>query len=307
MKILIPLFVLISLSAYAQDDELLTDPGPENSTPVLTTTPPDDTEKELLTPPNPEVTTPVLTSSDNPDKIRVFNPRKGHLITTFGFEGLKYEVPFDFRSNNNKKNFHPGTQDLFGARFGLGAEIYIGGGLNTTSKIEGYYVGTLFTKKRSADPDVPDVEEYAYYKKTGGLYGVDVAQSLGYLIDMKTYSVMGTMVQLTFEPFAEIGAGMAKAYNAIAYNYETSFKESYRLRVSDDLLVGRIGGGFNIISGQGYFLHVKITQAKYDITKRKLAGRTTQSDGTTFSHDGSDNDVKIDPITTFIIGGGYKF
>jgi hypothetical protein len=266
----------------------------------------DQTEKAITELP-PSDTPSLISDADIEKEHEHFERRASHWLTSFGFEMANYEVPFDFRGA--KKNFHPNDQQLSGGRLGFGGEIYLGKGFLTTSKVEGYYLGTLFTRSINAGPEETDVE-FASTKKSGNLYGMDVSQSLTYLIDMKTKNpFMDEWTYLTCEPFIEAGIGKAIAYNSVQYQYLLSdVRENHREHVSDQILNARIGAGISFTSNTGFFLYIKATQNRYDVTDRKVRGasRPNGQDGET-SLKRSDNDVKMDPVTIWALGGGYKF
>ncbi len=270
---------LISLPAFAQDS------APQTAEPLTTT--------------------PVITT-EAPKEDKDHNPRKGHWITSFGFEGMKYETENNF-TTGVKKNFRPGDTELFGGRIGVGGEIYLGMSLLTTSKLEGYYMGTLFSKVLNGGAEDDDVK-FAYTKKTGQIYGFDYSQSLGFIFDMKTKNpFMEEWTYLTVEPYIEIGAGAAKAYNRLNYSYVlASTDEQYRLRVTDELVNAKVGAGINFTSTTGYFLYVKATQNRYDITDRK-AYQLVRTGGGANVTSKPELDDKIKAITVYAIGGGYKF
>lgn len=291
MKRLFLLLALFSASTFAQtaEDELLVEPNPETTTPVMTTR-------------------PVEEDKD-------FKVRKGHWLSSFGFEGIKYQVPGQFEGV--KKNFRDRTQEMYGTRIGLGRELHIGAGLMTTTKIEGFYLGTLFTKSKTADPEIEN-EKFYSAKVTGQLLGGDISQSISYLFDFKTYNPMGNMTYLTLEPFVEIGIGYAEAYNKVKYLYDTSETGSigtpgaphewYRHGIKDIVSTRKLAAGFNIISNEGYFFFTKVSQMQFANIARhergyKKQNETATVDKLTFS------DEKPDVINTtaFSIGGGYKF
>lgn len=255
----------------------------------------------------PITETPAIVSEETASK-KPFNPRKGHFIVNFAFEGMKYELPYEFVGAREK--FEPRSQEYWGGRVGIGSEIYLGGGFNTTTKIEGYYLGTLFSRVTNAGP-TETTEEFAYRKGTGHIYGVDLAQSIGFLFDMKTKNpFMEEWAYLTVEPFIEAGIGKAYAYNRMNYNYNTgpaNIQEKFRHRINDDLLNARIGGGINLTSSTGYFFFLKATVNKYDITKRKSEIHSQPDDQGADIRTVNEKSVKIDPITIFSLGGGYKF
>lgn len=251
--------------------------------------------------------TPALITEDVTIR-RGFNPRKSHWLSTFGFEAMKYDVPFSF--TGSEKSFKPNQQELWGGRVGFGGEIYLGAGINTVSKVEGYYMGTLFSRVLNAGPEDDDIE-FAYSKRTGHIYGVDASQSLGFMFDMKTKNpFMDEWSYLTVEPYIEAGIGAAKAYNRVNYSYNTgpaNVQERYKSRVNDTLSNARIGAGINFTSSSGYFLFLKATVNRYDITERK-SKTYTQPDGFPGNTvESTDKNAKIDPITVYAIGGGYKF
>ena len=239
---------------------------------------------------------------------RNFNPYKSHWLFSLGFEGLKYEVPFEFAGV--EKTISPKDQELWGGRLGIGGELYLGAGFMTATKLEGYYVGTLFARRLNAGPDDED-EEFAFTKRTGQVYGFDLSQSLGYLFNMKTKNpIMDEWTYLTVEPFIEAGIGIARAYNRIHYDYNTGpadTDEGYRHTIEDELVNARFGGGINFTSNQGYFFFMKAYVNTFDITKRKNEIYTRENQQASQRDSFTEKDVKIDPITSYSIGGGYKF
>ncbi len=274
---MIKLFILLSLLSlplYAQESALPSDPNQ-----VLTV----DTKES-----------------------KRFNPRKSHWLTSFGFEGLHYETPYEF--SGVEKSFQPSKSELWGGRIGIGGEIYLGAGLVTTTKVEGYYVGSLFARRLNAGPQDDDVE-FAFTKRTGQVFGVDATQSIGFLFDLKTkHPIMGDWSYLTVQPYAEFGVGQASAYNRIVYDYDTGVTdEGYRMRVEDQLLNVRVGGGINFTSNTGYFLYLKAHVNTFDITKRKTEEYTRPNGRASTTVSETEKDVKIDPVTTYAIGGGFKF
>lgn len=251
--------------------------------------------------------TPALVTEDISVE-RIHNPRKSHWLSTFGFEGTKYDVPFNF--TGAEKSFKPNQQELWGGRIGFGGEIYLGAGFNTVSKVEGYYMGTLFSRVLNAGPEDDDIE-FAYSKRTGQIFGVDASQSIGFMFDMKTKNpFMDEWAYLTVEPFIEAGIGMARAYNRVNYSYDTGSsgtQERYKSRINDDLINARVGAGVNLTSTSGFFLYLKATVNRYDITERK-SKTYTQPDGLPGSTvETTDKNAKIDPVTVYALGGGYKF
>lgn len=339
MNKIIILSLLLSFPIFSQDIEPVPADAPmtEENIEALTTPVPDSVVSEEAVPaetPDPEVTetpapvtteeklpetepialdaseTPVITTEPDLED-RNFNPYKSHWLVSFGFEGLKYEVPFEF--DGKRKNIEPRDQELYGGRIGFGGEMYLGAGLMTTTKVEGYYVGTLFARRLNAGPDDED-EEFAFTKTIGQVWGFDVSQSLSYLFDMKTKNpIMDEWTYLTVEPFIEAGVGVGWAFNRITYEYDLAGScaecadEAYKQVVEDSLINARIGAGFNLISSGGYFFYMKAHVNTFDIKERKIE-TFTKPDGQA----GDDNseklkDVNIDPVITYAIGGGYKF
>jgi hypothetical protein len=262
----------------------------------------------------PAQTTPAITSAPNLqveaeiEDTKKFNPRKSHWVSTFGFESTKYEVlpaPYEF---NGKKDFSKRNQELWGMRLGFGGEIYLGAGFVTRSMVETYYVGTLFSRVLNGGAEDADIK-FAYTKVTGQMLGADASQSLGFMFDFKTKNpFMGTMTYLSVEPYVEAGIGRAYAYNRTNYSYKLDVTdEAFKLRVRDDLLNARIGAGINLTSNQGFFLALKATVNRYEITNRKVDGYTQENGiGRTAIND-SPKDAKIDPVVIYTLGGGYKF
>lgn len=257
---------------------------------------------------SPVSTGPVLTT-ETPKENERFNPRESHWLVSFGFEGLKYEVPSDF--SGARESFQAKEQELWGGRIGVGGEIYLGAGFNTTTRVEGFYVGTLFTRRINAGPEDTDID-FAYTKRSGNVWGFEASQSIGFLFNFKTKNpFLDEWAFLTVEPFIEAGVGKAWAYNRLAYDYNTNtppgVNEGYRQRVEDDLVSAKFGGGVNLTSSTGYFLYLKGFVNTFDIIERKTTTytRPDQGVGTTVSE--TSKNAKIDPIVTYALGGGYKF
>ena len=248
--------------------------------------------------------TPVLTTEEPKDP-RKFNPYSSHWLVSFGFEGMKYETFENF--TGEEESFSPGEQELWGGRIGLGREFHLGSGFFTSTKVESFFVGTLFTQIKNGGDEDEDVK-FAFTKRRGHVFGAEASQSLGYLFNMKTKNpIMDEWAYLTVEPFIEAGVGMARAYNRITYGFDLdTTDEAYRLKVTDELVNAKIGAGVNFTSTSGYFLYIKVTQNRYDVTDRK-AKEVIKRNGNPSQSSKPDLDDNIDAITVYAIGGGYKF
>ncbi len=288
------------------------DSAPEEVTtpnPIAEDKKPDDRPEEVAAQdrvPSPSVSTPVITT-EVPKDDRFINHRKSHWITTFGFEGLKYELPFEF--SGVKKNFKDREQELYGARLGFGGQLYLGAGFFTTSKIDAFYNGTLFTKIQNAGPEDED-EEVAQLKRTGGVYGAEISQQFGIITEFRTKNpFMDEWSYLTFEPFIEAGLGVAQAYNSVTYYYDSAgvIDEGYRQRISDRLTNTKLGAGFNITGRSGFFMFARATVNRFDIIERKTRTFTKEDGQVPTTAKDTIKDAKMDPVTIFALGGGYKF
>lgn len=263
-------------------------------------------KKEVIS--SPAERTPVITT-EAPKDDRFINHHKSHFLTTFGFEGMKYNLPFAFEGT--KRNIRERDQELYGARLGLGGQIYLGYGFFTTSTVEAFYLGTLFTKSQEAGPQV-DGAEAGFVKRTSGFFGGDVSQSFGRIFEFRTKNpILEEWVHLTFEPFVEAGLGVGQSYNKVKYRYDTGSggtREDYKRTIRDTLTNARVGAGFNMTSRSGFFLQVRATVNRFDISKRKIDTYERQNQGAgTQSPTETDKSAKMDPVTVFTIGGGYKF
>jgi hypothetical protein len=338
IKLIIGFMVLFSFSTWAQVETALkldeegveTNPleVPEAAADIATPVPeevipaaePEMTEEPTAAPqPAEEFVPPAQTipailpapdlqvEAEVEDK-KPFNPRQSHWVTTFGFESTKYEVLPDPYVFNGKKDFSKRNQELWGMRLGFGGEIYLGAGFVTRSMVETFYVGTLFSRVLNGGAEDADVK-FAYTKVTGQMLGADASQSLGFMFDFKTKNpFMGTMTYLSVEPYIEAGIGKAYAYNRTNYSYVlTPTNEAFKLRVRDDLLNARIGAGINLTSNQGFFLALKATVNRYEITQRKIDGYTQENGSARTPISESPKDAKIDPVVIYTLGGGYKF
>lgn len=336
-KIIFIILVLFSHQLFAEDlepssevvDPLIPMEASENIVPIATEDEPEmTTENAQENPPatvaekivepslEPSVTemkqvenpiaTPAPVMTTNFKERGHYQPRKGHWVSTFGFEGMEYQVPLDYQGTHDE--FEDEKRAYYGGRLGFGREFYLGLGFTTSTKIEGYYMGTLFETALSADPEVQNVE-FAYTKKTGYMYGADIVQSLGFIFDMATKNpFMEEMTYLTVEPFVFAGIGRAQAYNRTSYHWETNGIEDYRSTTEDQITTASWGGGLNVTSITGFFLYLKATQYRLNITKREeetFSSTTTVPAGTTSKN--TLTDVDVDPVTVYAIGGGYKF
>jgi len=249
-------------------------------------------------------TSQTATSSDSEKK---FNPYESHWLTTFGFEGMNYDVPFEF--DGAAKDILINDRELYGVRLGLGGELYLGAGFVATTKIEGYFIGTLFSTEQIID------NKAGSRRNIGQVAGADVTQSLGYKFSLKTKNpFLDEWAYLILETYVEAGIGRGWAYNKVDYSYDTGsaagsgqIQEDYRSTVRDDLMNNRFGGGVNLTSRQGFFLYLKAFVNNFDITKRKRRTILRQDDSSFSTADSTDENIKMDPITTYAFGGGYKF
>lgn len=294
-----------STSEMADSDVDATTPNPTDDENKPTEEPEKVAEEKL---PEPEVRTPVITT-EAPKDDRFINHQKSHWLTTFGFEGMKYKLPFDFEGT--KRNVRERDQELYGARFGLGGQIYLGYGFFTTSTAEVFYLGTLFTKSQEAGPQVSGAEA-GHIKRTSGFYGGEISQSFGRIFEFRSKNpILEEWVHLTFEPFVEAGLGAGQSYNKVNYHYDTGTsgtREDYKRTIRDTLTNARVGAGFNMTSRSGFFLQVRATVNRFDISKRKIDTyeRQNQAAGTQ-TPTATDKNAKMDPVTVFTLGGGYKF
>ncbi len=254
----------------------------------------------------------VITTNADADEEK-FNPRKGHWLATFGIESQKYEAVYDFQGE--EESFKPEKKSLTGGRLGFGREFYLGKGLMTSTRIEGYYLGSLFSKTLTANPDV-DID-YSFSKRTAQIWGADISQTLSFIFNMKTKNpIMQEWTYLTVEPFIEAGIGRANAYNRLNYTYDSSeggtvvgdgVNEGYQHRVTDEILTQRLAFGINFTSTSGYFLLMRVSQMNYDLIRRREEGYIKQDDTASVPFKNSDVKAKLDTATVYTIGGGYKF
>jgi hypothetical protein len=256
-------------------------------------------------PPAPSSTAEVISNKE-------FDPRRSHWITTFGFEGMEYQLPFQYEGL--KERFNEQRRQLYGGRLGFGGELHLGAGFHLGAMVEGYYMGTLFQQAKTASPEVDDVD-VASTKNNGQIYGADAVASLSFLWDFKTKNpLMDEWSYLFVEPFLEVGIGRAQAFNKKDYYYNTGsatgasqVNEAYEHTFLDDLTNARIGGGLKLTSRAGFFLYLRATQNRYDITRRRQKGFTQQDDADRSPLTGVIEDSKMDPVMIYAFGGGYKF
>jgi hypothetical protein len=253
-------------------------------------------------------TFPSMVTETVVEEEKDFVQRKSHWISTFAFEHATYELfPSDYEFSG-KKNFDKETNQLWGGRLGVGGEIYLGAGFITRSLIEGYYIGSLFSQVLNGGDQDEDIK-FAYTKKTGQILGADVSQSLGWMFDLKTKNpFLDQMVFLNVEIFVEAGLGKGWAYNRLNYSYDLgTTDEAIKLRTRDDFTNARTGAGISFTSNQGFFLTLKATANRYDITKRKIDGYIQEDNQAETTVNESLDDAKVDTVMIYTLGGGYKF
>jgi hypothetical protein len=340
-KLILCLVVLLSFSLYAQDEDTVPELNAEGveSTPAVTEeaaqeTVPAVTEEALsgvteeaaqeTVPAVTEEAAPVATEEAAPvipvaietrkntpisktelEEKGSFKPTESHWYSTFGFEAMEYLLPFSY--SGSKESFSEEQRQLYGGRLGFGGEIYLGAGFMTSTRVEGYYMGTLFESAKTADPELED-ETVATIKDAGQIYGADIVQTLSFIWELKTRNpLIDEMTYLTVEPFIEGGIGKAWAFNKKDYSYDTGVVvEEYDQSFNDELTNVKFGGGINFTSRQGFFLSLKVTQNRYDITKRRTKGYFYK-DGDASAQVASNPSSDLDPVMVYSLGGGYKF
>ncbi len=269
-------------------------------------------KEEFIPPATPEAAEKMAIQNieTEVEEKKKFNPYKSHWFSTFGFEAMEYAVPYSFVGE--KEKFSEEKRSMYGGRLGLGGELYLGAGFMTSTRVEGFYMGTLFEKAKTADPNLPE-EDIATTKNTGQIYGADIVQTLSFIWDIKVKNpFMDTYSRLTLEPFVEAGIGKAWAYNQKEFDYDTNpsgggDKEEYDQSFSDELTNAKVGAGFNLTSSEGFFLYLKATQNRYDITNRRTKGYFYRNGDSPADVDQSNVSTKIDPVMIYSLGGGYKF
>jgi hypothetical protein len=303
-KLLLASLIVASTSLYAQDGKEILPSGnldeindEAKSRPVENK--PLTTEYVAATSPDQKIVADVEDSKD-------FKARASHWYTTFGFEALEYDLPFAYAGA--KEKFNTEKRQLYGGRLGFGREFYLGAGFMTSTRIEGYYMGTLFESAQTADPGLAD-EDVATIKDSGQIFGGDIIQTLSYLFDFQAKNpFMDTYSNMTFEPFAEIGIGRAQAWNKKDYNYNIpgQTEEQYDQSFKDDLTNVKLGLGFNLNSSQGFFLYLKATQNRYNINKRTTDG-IAYANGQAPAKVDPNVSKTLDTVMIYSLGGGYKF
>lgn len=268
---------------------------------------PSQAEKELYQEPDPSTSTPVITSEEDVES-KVYNPKKSHWVTSFALDYIKYELPWVY-TGAQKHNFRKKDQELYGVNLGLGREFHLGGGVQTGTKLYGYFRGATFQNKKTADPQIQDTE-FASGKRIGQMWGGEIAQSLSFQFDYKAKNpIMDSMFYLTFEPFVEAAIGYAEAFNKINYGYNTApvVDEGYNHKIQDRMMTRRLSAGFNIISQRSYYLVVKGSLYQLDNTYRKQSGSQHFTGGPVTTPAFIDDKPGIQTTTSFTIGGGYKW
>lgn len=240
-----------------------------------------------------------------------FDPDKSHWLAIFGFETIKYPLTYNYVGK--KQSFTDYDAELWGGRLGFGGEIGLGAGFHTATRVDGYYMGSLFTKERNAGPEYKDVK-ISSRKDSNSLYGIDASQSLSFLFDMKTKNpFLDEWSYMSIEPFVEAGIGIAQAHNRRNYKTDTGtcptcVYEEYRASINDQITTAKISAGINFISTSGYFLYLKATQYTLNINERTIKEYSQPDDQAGVQRPEQKlKDVDTDPVMVYALGGGYKF
>ncbi len=236
-----------------------------------------------------------------------FNHRASHWVSTLGFEYTKYTLPYEFQGA--KAKFGEEERELFGGRIGVGREYYLGKGFLFQGRLDGYYLGTLFTQAQTGNPEV-DIEVSAT-KKTGSAFGGEAVAHLGWMFDFRTKNpFLGEMNYMALEFFAEAGVGAGKDYNRKQYYFEASpaTSEEYNLIIENKFMTRSLSAGVNILSvNSGAFFFMKATQMTQDISERKFRGVSRPNGQPATRLNGVDKSVAAEQLTLLSFGGGYKF
>jgi hypothetical protein len=243
--------------------------------------------------------TPALGQEQLPQVL----PLKSSWIFTFAGEQGRYHIPWNYTpptGATNLKSYSPDSRTFTGGRLGFGREFNPFGGLLMATKLEAYYMGTLFTSAQTASPEV-DLD-ISSAKRSGQLAGADLVQTLGYSFPFSMRDLFfRQMTAMRFEPFAEVGLGRAWAFNKLQYSDQRG--PSYEHTFRDVLSNMRMGFGFNLVSNQNYFMFVRASVNNYSITDRRIHRQTQAGVDPTVTQ----TDAEMAPIMIYSLGGGLKF
>jgi hypothetical protein len=268
----------------------------------------EDTVDPINAPPTEAAAEAPPEFRDAGERAGPFGPLKNHWIVTFGGEQLDYELPLDYQGAYQKfptKKF-PNSRILSGGRVGLGKEYVLANKLLASTKVDGYFLGTLFAQAQTGSPGA-DID-ISQTKRTGQIFGLEVSQSIGFSRPFSfRHLLLDEMSFLRFEPFVEAALGMARAFNKIEYFDVRNGRQEYEHRFTDKLLNTRLSIGFNLTSVQNYFMYAKASANKFVITDRQIH-RQEMEDGTlTVDPVRNDSDADMGIVMSYAIGGGYKF
>lgn len=250
---------------------------------------------------------PVGVSADRFDEAeRPFNHRKSHWVGTYGFQNSKYVVPLQY--TGSKVNFKDEDRELWGGRAGIGYELYLGLGLLLQGRLDGYYLGTVFQQDKVAKNAAG--AKVGSEKDTGQMAGGDAVLHAGWMFDLVTKNpILGEMTYLAVEPFVEASYGRGQAYNRKKYYFNGAQSDAYRFTMTDYFSSQSVSVGLNVLStNSGFFLNLKATRMFLTIDNgdRRISSTSTVNSASASSVS-RPNDVRIDPVTIFTLGGGYKF
>jgi hypothetical protein len=247
----------------------------------------------------------ILTGDSSTDAS--YEPFKSHWFTSFGFDTVKYD-PEMSDYDGLKRNFKDQIFEEYGARLGFGREIYLGGGVFTGLKVEGFYNSLLMNLNEPATRDNDDLI-ISETRKVGLIYGVQASMSLS-----KSWQaifknpILDERVILFIEPFVEGGLGYARAFHKIDYyfNVPATTDEFYEMEVEDKLALAHVATGINLTSTSGYFFFLKGQALRTQITDRAIRGRSLV-DGGAIENVSKNENSGGSTMMLYSLGGGYKF
>jgi hypothetical protein len=234
-----------------------------------------------------------------------FNHRASHWVGQFAFESLQYETPHSFSGQN--REISDTTPELLGIRVGIGREAYLGGGFLMGARLDGYYFGLIQTDERASRKLT---EEQSAMENTGQLFGGDAIGHLGWMFDYRTKNpFLGEMTYMSMELFVEAGLGVGRGYHRKDYFYEVGTRDDYDRIIEDSFNTQILSIGANFLSTTtGYFFTLRGSRYTHDITKRTIRESSQVFGGGVVTKDQVTlEDVAMDPIMVFSLGGGYKF
>lgn len=194
--------------------------------------------------------------------------------------------------------------NIYGLTLGFGREFFLGAGVSTTVKLNGFYSKTLEKNVGQAAEDV-DIDLAEKYD-VNMVYGTDATISLNYLFENSIVNV---------QPFVEFGAGTGASRIEKKYSFRgvtgsatASNPELYDIAMEETFNYAKTSVGLNFISNSGIVSYIKATRLGLNVSSRETTGSIqTQGNAKTSADSKQTNLDESLEVVSASLGMGFLF